>query len=313
MPRATTRMIPLLAMVALSVCLAEQAQAQVELRWKFTAGESLRLETLQTVKTVGSVGEEVFSNKIHSEAQSLVQVRGVTDSDQADLEVGLQRFKLQVDSPFGSAKIDTAGEEADEAGGLGDILELYRELSEVTYRVEVGPRGEVGQPQFNEADLARVRENTPIDPVQLEMMVSPEALSDFGRVAWMSLPEGPVEPGAEWTEERTMLSQNGATMPSTVHYRYEGPEPRDDGRTLQKISLTVDVDMKNALANVPEGSQVEVKTEEMTGTAYFDAAAGRLVEQKTVQVLDTQVTVNDLKVNQKVTITITTQLEPVQE
>jgi len=124
----------------------------------------------------------------------------------------------------------------------------------------------------------RVLETTYSDPALTQAfggMAGPQG-SSFQ--AGMTLPEGPVSPGHEWSDSSTISTDGGqigtVTVVTHTHYTFEGLSRRAGAR-IATIGITGTVTQSNAMMT-SEGT--------MRGTMEFDLDAGRwITNQMTVE------------------------------
>lgn len=278
MPRATCRMIPLLAMVALSVCLAEQAQAQVELRWKFEPGEKLLLSFEQTKKVTTTIDGKEYPATAVSEIDMQITVKDVNAQGEVALRVETIRYKSVLDTPGGRLVFDSEAEDPPEddpnAAAVSQVLDYAMKLA---YETELHPLGMLRDLKLDPVALKAAEElaggqanyGNPLGVMQLL-----KEIIHF----WIQLPEQPVEQGDTWGQAYDFQSKTGVVR-NVATYRYEGNEVKDD-MPLEKLTLSVELEPVEAYKETSPGGELEAVSNQADYVIYFDSKAGRIREMR---------------------------------
>src|SRR5208282_1570506 len=110
-----------------------------------------------------------------------------------------------------------------------------------------------------------------------------EAIKNSAGAALDFLPDRPVSKGDTWQRETKDALGPLGSLSRINHYSYEGTETVD-GRSLEKVGLTARVTYTPPDDKAFPGSFVvksgKLEAENVKGTLFFDAAAGRLVRSE---------------------------------
>lgn len=267
------------------------------LRYKFKEGDKLRyiseVRTTVEVKLTGDDGAK-FDN-IHV-AEATWEVTKVDKDGRAAVTASLDRLRLTVDGPMGKLEYDTKdGKEPDD--------EIFRLMTKPLKAVVGGQatltvdrRGQTADVKLLDK-LAKIV-NNPLGTNELTLNLTKMLTGDL-----LPLPEEKVKKGDSWARKTETTGTPVGKVAVEQKYVYEGPAERG-GRKVEKVS------MKQTMTQDPKAAPAGVKVtfDGGEGTAYFDRAAGRLLEMTVTQSLQTEAKVKDRTVTKKFKIVVTTKL-----
>ncbi|MGD9855807.1 MAG: DUF6263 family protein [Planctomycetaceae bacterium] len=264
----------LLAVVAVCVMFAAPASAQVQLRFKFKAGDVIRQKTTQEMKSAA----EVQGQKINTSMNQVVNTEQAVESVDADgsarVRQKISRIRMSMKAPFGQGfDFDSSDESVGKAPPV--VANMLKQLAGAEFQASVSPAG-----TFTDITI----------PPELEQALKGAPGSPFGgggggggadSIQQMmgqsvtSFPEQPVSQGDSWSDDLSMKLQFGEMK---IHRTstYEGTN--DQG--LHVINITMQLEL------VPgENQQVRmtIKQSDAKGTLLFDNSQGQLVRSEVVQ------------------------------
>ncbi len=264
-----------LATVAL-VLLAGPAAAQTTLRYKFKEGEKLQYAMNQDIKMSMSVGGMDIDIKMKQGFDMNWNVQKVDDKGNAKVRLTIGRVKLSMESPMGTAEVDTGAKKAvDQDDPLAKTFaDLAAGLAALEMTFTMAPDGEMKDMKLPEEALKKLRAIPGADQFGGQLL-SPDGFKKMTGVG-MILPKEPVTKGKQWTQKMSMKIPNLGTMNGITKYTYEGSTDKD-GKKLAKIQLTPDL----KITPDPDAPvQIKLKNIKDKGHAYFDNEAGRLAETR---------------------------------
>src|SRR5207302_1357447 len=106
------------------------------------------------------------------------------------------------------------------------------------------------------------------------------------------LPKEPVSKGTTWEQKLETKSGFGKMRVDNVN-TYQGTVKRDSGQLEQ-------VAMKPKVAIESDNPKFTIKAQDAKGVAYFDNAAGRIVETNMTQTMEIEASLGGQTYNQKV-------------
>lgn len=258
--------------------LSETARAETLLRWKFKTGDKLHYAVAQRSKVVvtnSGLDFDVVGTQI---ADLTCNVASVAADGTAEIKVVIDRIQMQAASPFGGQfQYDSRSGKT----GEGQLWEMVGPLFQASLgqeiHVRVSPSGEVSDIKLPDALGAVLTALEPHAVPQLMMGggINASTYRDMLALAFVRLPEKPVAPKATWKLE--LPEPIGPVAKRTTELTFTAAGPAEhEGRQLERLDVashtTVEIDEDN-----PDFF-LEVTADEMTGSVWFDASAGRAVD-----------------------------------
>ncbi len=262
MPLAATKMV-WFALLALG-WTATTLQAQTTLRYQFKEGEKIRYIFENKAETSMAPMEKEIASKTAQVLEMTWHVAAVGPDGKAKIKMKIDRWKMTSEGLGGNLNIDSANlKNADDQTQktLVPLIKSIKAMIEADFTMTRSVTGEI-------TDL--------VAPESFKEAPGSEQLRDrFSRESFSLLvvPREAVVRGKTW-EQKTEVKLWFGQLKTRLVYTYEGPVVRRD-RKLEQISLATQI----TLESDPDAPfQVELKRQDGQGTAYFDNAAGRLVE-----------------------------------
>jgi Family of unknown function (DUF6263) len=261
-------------------------QAEVKLEWKFKEGDKFQTESITTLVQTMTVGGQTNRQDFETILHTSFTVKKTEPDGSVELRMQIEKIK--------------ASNRANPASPAASTQ--VRALEDVVLTIFLNPKREVTKLEGFEDVLKRVTNDDATSAKAIREIVKEENLRRQAEEAFGFLPDRPVNKGDKW--ERKIEAALGplGTILATHTYTYEGPEMKQD-KSLHKISVASNFTYVPPKAATPgfqfQITKGEVKTENATGTIWFDADAGRLVSSET-----------KMKIKGTLTIGITGQSQP---
>jgi len=270
----TALFIPLCACAA----LCETVRAETTLRWKFKTGDKLQYAVAQRSKVVvtnSGLDFDVVGTQI---ADLTCTVGSVAADGTAEMKVVIDRIQMQAASPFGGQfQYDSKSGKT----GEGQLWEMVGPLFQASLGQEiharVSPTGEVSDIKLPDALGAILTALEPHAVPQLMMGggINASTYRDMLALTFVRLPATPVATKATWKLELSEPIGTVAKRTTELTFTAAGLSEHN-GRQLERFDVasrtTVEIDEDN-----PDFF-LEATADEMTGSVWFDASAGRAVD-----------------------------------
>lgn len=257
--------LSLLVFLLLASGLRAQPEA-LQLRWRFTPGDTFRLRMTQNVQNATTVGEKTTTANVTTALELTWRVESVQADGSARVLQSFDRMYMKGTGPDGeSTTYDSLapGHASEEAKAKAWQLAPLRGSG---FLITLDGRGQVLGVEMTSETKSRLS-----DPESRELaqrMVTTSFVEGLMRPSLGMLPQEPVAVGDRWSITRHVESLTGRTE-VTDHYRLEGVT-QVDGRTLARIRLAI-------RARAEDSDEV---TEPGGGEFQFDCDAGRLVSSQ---------------------------------
>jgi hypothetical protein len=270
------------------------------LTYRFPEGEALKYEIgLKVAMTFNVVGFEFkadINQTLDTTWKGLAPEKGMARISQV-----VDRLRLTVDAPPPVGK----GEYDSKDGKLppGPVFEKMEPL----LKAMVGDPIILGVTPAGKAKVLRRPEamekaKKALEDENAASGVKTEGLARLMAQGGLVLPNYIAGKGKDW-EHTTVSTVPGGKVTTRTVYEHAGTEERG-GKKLDVIRITPHVTFE------PEGDKggLKLKSSETSGKAYFDRAAGRLVETTVITKLDLEMDIKGVPVTQKIEQTMTMRL-----
>jgi len=293
--------MPLRVLLALAVIGVGSStlSAQGVLQWKFRAGEKLhyvRTRDQTTSRTVEGVKSRAT---ILATTDITLVVNEVAADRSAQIAMLIDRIRYERKSAQGEMKYDSSTDPPPN-GADPRFAENLKELLGSEFVFRMTPRGEISDIRVSERTTKRAAVS------QAKPTSAQSAMMVRNLLPYLRLPDDPVSTGKTWPEQTEYVEPVLGLRRVDITYRYVRPE-LNAGRPVEKISLTADV----RFVALPKPKViVDVKRNELTGTIYFDKAAGRVVMKETKEQLSLALLEEKRRIDEDVQATLTVKLKP---
>jgi hypothetical protein len=250
------------ALLALAACLAVGAasNAQTDLRWKLTPGETLHYQRTHNRNTLLRTKDGEIKESLLRVTEMSMGVDQVDPDGTATVTLFIDRIRYRKQSPAGDVEHDSTTEARQK------LPASIQQLLGVAFSFKLSPRGTVSHVKV--ARLTRPR-NPEGAPKQLSLSTAESVIQ---LIPFVELPETAVLSGSSWQQQVESLEPLLGTRTSTVTYKYVGKKTRG-GKEVDVIAL----DSKIRFAPIEGGAtRVEIKEAAAQGTVEFDNALGRV-------------------------------------
>jgi hypothetical protein len=293
--------VGLLAAVMLLVNAAP-APAQATLRYKFKKGDKLNYVMEQKIAMTMSVAGKDIAMDMAQTIDTTWSVASVDEDGKAKMTQTITRVRFTMDGPTG--KVDYDSKEGKEPEGLiGKMIgPIFSALAGADIDLSMDATGKVSDVKVPDK-LSKAVKNLPGGGAGLGEMFSEDGLKQVIDQSGLVLPKEPVAKGKSW-EQKVEFKSAGGKMNVVSTNTYEGAVKKD-GKELERVSL------KPVMTLTPDPdaqAKITLKSQEAKGTAYFDNAAGRLVESNMTQNMEMQTSVMGMEFGQKLKQTVTMKL-----
>jgi hypothetical protein len=211
----------------------------------------------------------------------------------------VDRVRVDIDTPGGKIKYDSKGQPPDDS--LGKMAaEVFGVFPGNDMTLVLDPRGNVESLKYS-AKLAAALRKLPPQAAQAAVSLSEDSVRRMIGQCVPVLPPKEFAKGDSWKSGLKAKFAGSVNFSLDNKNTYEGEVTRG-GRKLQKIVTK----SKLAVAADPAASgSIEVKSQDVGSTSYFDRAAGRFAEGSYSQKIEMEVKENGKTITIKGT-TVTT-------
>ncbi|MCO6458752.1 MAG: hypothetical protein J5I93_25880 [Pirellulaceae bacterium] len=266
------------ALLLLGLVGVTQAQAQVQLRWKFESAEPQVSTSQQNVSQVLSIA----GNDIATGQEQTVETSSTFGQKQADgsfsVETRFTGLKSKLTLPGGvELKFDSSQENPPAGTQFDFLLDVFKGLSKMRMTTSYDRDARVVKVVVDEKSLEGVDET---GRALLKEQIDPEFLRDAIAQEMKVVPDKPVSVGDTWDLEKTMRLSGGQSMIFTVSYKYEGTVDRD-GKQLDKISgKATKVEYRQTDDAPLKVTASDLKVDSSASQILFDRQRGQVVERQ---------------------------------
>lgn len=271
--------------------------APTALRWKFTPGETVRYESMQTTQTkVKEAGGQNLDNTLTLTMDLTWKVGAVDPRGVATIVQTIDRIRTTATVPNGKLSFDSK-ESGDAAGPAGP---LFKMLVGAEFTFKIDPQGELSDIKLADKLLATLKGDD--QPLGAQGQFSEAGLKNMLVQMGVVLPAKEINPGDTWSRKLAIPAGiNGETREVEQVYTLAAPAGGD--RPLEPVDMATKFGPPPVDPNVP----ITVNKQEATGRFQFDNAAGRIDTSRVVERVDLTVKIQDKEINQVAeTITVMT-------
>lgn len=263
--------------------LAGPAPAQVTLQWKFKEGDKFYLESVSILKQSMKTLNKELKQDIEQTTLFSFTVQKKDSDNNAVLQATIESVAVKnIGGPTGAVPAED---------------KFNQVLKGCTFRVTVNPRGEVTKFEGYDDLIKKLAGSDKAAQENVRAVLSEEYLKRSAGEAFLPLPAGAVKPGDSWGGDKKQELRLGplGSFTTTRRYTYDGKES-PDGKPLDKVSVTATATYAPPKAGEPTPFPFQVtkgslKADDIKGTAYFDAATGRLAQATTTMHLHGTLTI----------------------
>ena len=282
-----------LALVAFSV--AQVAQADTKLRWKFTKGEKTSYEIGMDIAQDMKLGDMPLSVKVNQVMNMTWEVKDVADDGTATLNQTIDRVRMEMVLPQPNQEPIRYDSDAKEKPAGSEMLSrIYDAMIGKPFVIKMTPLGKVVDFKAPEAVLAAFK-NSPMPGGG--NMFSEEGLKQMISQSVPPLPEEAVSKGTTWEQSSAMQAPPFGKQVTKTEYKYAGPEELD-GKKVDKIDVSMDLKFE---ATDDSQAKIKLKDAEAGGEIFWDNTAGHPVESRITSSMTLEIEVGGNSIEQAVT------------
>lgn len=272
----------LAAVVLIWLAVPATATSQATpLRWSFRKGDTFRYALTQDSTTKTNFQGNAIENRNDQVFDVTWKVAAVRPDGSAELIQTFDRIRFRAEGLFGAIHFDTQGKE-EAPPAVEAQARVFRSLIGAEITLVMTPEGDVKDIKLPARTVEALNDVTA--PPGAPKPLGEDSIKNIVELSTQPLPGKAVEPGATWTRTRRTASPLG-TMTVATTYTLAGA---DAAKGAERIDVASTVDLK-VKPDLP--LKATIKSQDVHGTAYFDAGAGRLisstVDQKVELNLDT--------------------------
>lgn len=238
------------------------ASAQDAIAWRFKEGETLRYSTAMKMKqSMSLMGNDVNVDMDMKTATDAI-VKKTSAGGPTTIEQKIVEMSGTMNGPMGNV----------------DMEEQLKALVGASYSVVLGPNGEVIEIKGLKEFLERAIGDNPVAGQMISAMMQEDNLKQQVASNFSFVPRKPVVKGDSWEQKASMPLGPMGKFLVDLKFTYAGME-KVDGKDLAKIDFVGKLKHEAGKPddNAPfQVTQADFKSTSMSGTYYFDPAAGRL-------------------------------------
>lgn len=298
---AWQRLTTLALVVIFGAGVPAAAAQETTLRFKFRKGDQFTYHVVTKMDMVQMLMGKEVELGFGVDQDMHWTVREVEENGAARMVVKYGRSKMLMTIPGGKLTLDSDAP-ADNANPIiKNLQEFVRTLPGIELTLTVQVNGELSDIRVTSDALRKIK-----GMPGMEVMASFFSEETLGKslLAGLVLPSGPVSKGKQWAKKNEMKTPLG-TMEGTFSFVYQGTETRNR-KEVEVLAVTPDMTLK---ADPKSPLTIKTKVVEARGYAYFDAAAGRLVEMSNNLRLEISVQMQGVSVTQQMSTATTIELK----
>lgn len=269
-----------------AVCTAPAYGQEVELAWKFAKDakffQTMKTTTTQTMKILGQdVKQEQAQEFVFSWTVKEV------DDKKVVLEQKIESVNMSIKISASEIKYNSTAKDAAD----NPLSSFFKPLVGTAFTITLSkPDLKVTEIKGRDEFVKKLTEANPQMATLLKNILSDDQLKQMSEPAFAVVP-GPgkkVKANDTWTRESKLNMGPIGSYNTKYTYKYVAPEKRTiDGKeaNLHKVDMTTELTYSPPAANEAAGLPFKIEsgkltTNKATGTIYFNAEVGRVVETK---------------------------------
>jgi hypothetical protein len=290
----------LVCLVLLAAPSARALAEDVSLSWHFKPGETLHYVAKQEVAQ--NISSAAVSGKMNVGITIDLSwaVQSVDAQQVASLIQTIDRVQMTVDSPQGAMVQYDSSSGKEPEGGAKAAAAGFQALVKKPMQLKIDAQGKILEVKLPQDVLDAIRKSPAMD--SLGKMFSEDGMKQL--VGLSVLPKEPLVPGKSWNDESLYENPQAGKQKVKSTYTYVGPKTLE-GKPVQQIDSVVSLEL---LPPEQQAAKLDIKEQHGTGTLYFDAAAGRLLQSTTTMKLKMTVEFNGQSLTSDATTSRTFQL-----
>ncbi len=265
--RTAVRPVLLMLVLFLAMVAVQRgtARADVELRWKFESGETVRFTTSTEVLQDMEIGGQQIASKMTQMMDMTWKVKEAGE-DESTLDVTIDHVHVEMTPPGPAAKAivyDSKNEKHE--GQAAMMAPLFGAMINQPMTLTVTPLGEVKNIKLPEGMIAAMQKAGP----GAKEVLSEDAMKQTISRVMIAFPES-VAAGKSWESNFETKNPILGTQKALTTYTYIGPEEAE-GRSVEKLDVNVQLSFDQ-----PADAQAKatIKEQASEGAILFDNKQG---------------------------------------
>ncbi len=270
----------LTTLLAIVLCFATSASAQVTLKAKYPDGRSTTVvqqsKLAQTLKLKVS-GMEIDQSTGAEQTMTVTVVNGKRANDGTLIvKAKINAIKAALSMPGGvELEFDSSDPDADPPGTAFDAyLDIFKATLNSTWTTTMNKDNRVVDIKGREAAFSDLPQSLQDN---MKSQLDPEYLKTVANDELDRLPSTPVSSGDSWERTNLVRFEAGQHFTFTTKYTYKGSIEKD-GKKLENIVFQVTDVVYDSDADSPvKVLESDLKVAKSEGMILFDLAAGQIV------------------------------------
>ena len=254
------------------------------MRWKFKPGEQLNYVMDRQIDGKLNLSGADITFKASMIFDTTWKVKSVAADGSANIEQTLDRLQVNMSSPLGgSLEFDSANPTKPDSPAWGQIEPMVGMLGE-TFKWKVTPLGKVTEVELPQKLVDTFAKQKGGGNRQQGFgignnLFSERGIKEFIEKSVLPLSDKAAGGDVTWKQlfENPLPKLGTQSTETTFSFAGEGSE---DGKAVTKIASTTEITFEPA---DDAAADLEITSQEGSGTFVFDPAAGRLLKSKTTQ------------------------------
>jgi hypothetical protein len=268
------------------------ALADVQLSWKFTAGESVRFSTTSEIAQDMDIGGQPISTKM-TQVMDMVWTVKEASAEEATLDVTIDHVHVEMTPPTPAAKPIVYDSKSDKNEGQAALMaSLFGAMVNQPITLTVTPLGEVKNIKLPEGMIAAMQKAGPA----AKDVLSEDAMKQTISRVMIAFPEA-VTAGKSWESIFETKNPILGTQKAVTTYTYVGPEKAEQ-RPVEKLDVQVHLSFDQ-----PADAQAKasIKEQASEGSILFDNKQGMPIETTMNSQMKLQISAGGQMIDQTVT------------
>jgi hypothetical protein len=277
MTQRNGKFLGLVCLVLLAAPSARALAEGVSLSWHFKPGQTLHYVAKQEV--VQDISSAAVSGKMNVgiTIDLTWAVQSVDAHQVASLIQTIDRVQMNSEGPQGAkVQYDSASGTLPE-GTAKALAQGLQTLVKKPMSLKIDPLGQILEVKLPQDVLDEIQKTPTLQA--LGKMFSEEGIKQL--VVRSVLPKESLVPGKSWNDESLYENPQAGKQKVKSTYTYVGPKTVE-GKPVEQIDFVVALE---PLPSEQQAVKMDIKEQHGTGTIYFDAAAGHLLQSTTTMKL----------------------------
>lgn len=263
----------LLVLFGVAGGLGSPAQAET-LRWRFKPGETLRW-VMDKKEVYTEVKDERETKTTVTQTTNMSwTVKSVADDGSAQLTLKIDRVVAENRTPYGVFKYDSSAKQAAANPTEAAMQDLMKAAVGAEFSSKISATGELTDVRLPDQLTKALTEQKKDGEPEGNTPLSDENLKKMFTSMSLPLPREDLAPGKTWTRQDKFPTPPAGSVTIDTTFRFRGPDPQAGANVVRidhDARFTPELTANNEF-------KITIKSQELTGSIFFDTAAGRIVK-----------------------------------